>query len=549
MDKQGYIPKDLTFDSEAREKLISGITKISKAVKSTLGPRGQTVLIESTEHLQGLTVTKDGVTVAKSIHLDDPIENLAVRMLKQASEKTANVAGDGTTTAIVLTEAIVQAGLKWIKPYHNVFEVINGIRYDSETILKNIKERSIDVTDNMLYHIASISANNDYDLGEIIADAYKKVGKDGLVTVERSQTDKTYSEVTNGIRVDRGYTSPLFINDQRKDECIMDDVNILVCDTEINNILQIENILKPIINSGEKLLIIGTCSGNVINTLAANVARNGLKFCNILPPSFGYKTHELMQDIAFATGAKYFSEKTGDDLSIITPADLGHADKIIVGKDSTVVIKDGDVTEETQKRVAELRVQQENTSAKHEKDFINERIASLVGGIGCIYVGATSDIEQKEKFDRVDDSVCAVRSALQEGIVPGGGLLLYDFARHFGCSCEDNSHEHIDEDMVSEMMMREALRAPLQQILKNAGLDEKEIMSEIYTPEMLGTVDDAPEQPVNNKGYDVVKKEYGDMFEMGIIDPAKVTKSALLNAISVATTILTTNAIVTHKRA
>jgi chaperonin GroEL len=401
----------------------------------------------------------------------------------------------------------------------------------------------------MLHHIASISANNDYDLGEIIADAYRKVGKDGLVTVERSQTDKTYSEVTNGIRVDRGYTSPLFINDQRKDECIMDDVNILVCDTEINNILQIENILKPIINSGEKLLIIGTCSGNVINTLAANVARNGLKFCNILPPSFGYKTHELMQDIAFATGAKYFSEKTGDDLSIITSQDLGHADKIIVGKDNTVIIKDGDITEETQKRVAELRVQQENTAVKHEKDFINERIASLVGGIGCIYVGATSDIEQKEKFDRVDDSVCAVRSALQEGIVPGGGLLLYDFARHFGCSCEDNSHEHIDEDMVSEMIMREALRAPLQQILKNAGLDEKEIMSEIYTPEMLGTVDDEPEQPVNNKGYDVVKKEYGDMFEMGIIDPAKVTKSALLNAISVATTILTTNAIVTHKRA
>ena len=256
-----------------------------------------------------------------------------------------------------------------------------------------------------------------------------------------------------------------------------------------------------------------------------------------------------MQDIAFATGAKYFSEKTGDDLSLITMADLGRADKIIVGKDNTVIIKDGDISEETQKRVAELRVQQENTSVKHEKDFINERIASLVGGIGCIYVGATSDIEQKEKFDRVDDSVCAVRSALQEGIVPGGGLLLYDFARHFGCSCEDNTHEHIDEDQVSEMMMREALRAPLQQILKNAGLDEKEIMSEIYTPAMLGTVDEAPEQPINNKGYDVVRKKYGDMFKMGIVDPAKVTKEALLNAISVATTILTTNAIITHKRA
>ena len=377
MKEQGYIPKDLSFDDEARDKLISGISKISKAVKSTLGPRGQTVIIESSDHLQGLTVTKDGVTVAKSIFLDDPIENLAVRMVKQASEKTANVAGDGTTTAIVLTEALVKAGMKWIKPYHNIFDLINGIRYDSEVILKNIKERSVEVTDDMLDDIASISANNDKDLGKIIAEAYKKVGKDGIVTVERSQTDKTYSEVTNGIRIDRGYTSPMFINDQRKDECVMENVKILVCDMEINNILQIENILKPIINAGEKILIIGTCSGNVINTLAANVQRNGLKFCNIMPPSFGYKTHELMQDIAFATGAKYFSEKTGDDLSLIGMQDLGHADKIMVGKDSTVIIKNGEVTKETKQRVEELREQQQKLTAKHERDFVNERIASF----------------------------------------------------------------------------------------------------------------------------------------------------------------------------
>ena len=435
MKDQGYIPKDLSFDQQAREKLISGISKISKAVKTTLGPRGHTVIIESSDHTQGLTVTKDGVTVAKSIFLDDPIENLAVRMVRQASEKTANVAGDGTTTAIVLTEAIVNAGMEWIKPENNIFEVVTCMRNDSEVILKNIKKRSVEVTDDMLENIARISANNDLELGKIIADAYKQVGKDGIVTVERSQTDKTYSKITNGIRVDRGWTSPMFVNDQRKDECIMENVKILICDTEINNILQIENVLKPIINAGEKLLVIGTCSGNVINTLAANVQRNGLKFCNIMPPSFGYKTHELMQDIAFATGAKYFSEKTGDDLSIITMADLGHADKIIIGKQSSVIIKDGDVSKETTKRVAELREQQELLTVKHEKDFINERIASLVGGIGCIYVGATSDIEQKEKFDRVDDSVCAVRSALQEGIVPGGGLLLYDFSRHFGCEC------------------------------------------------------------------------------------------------------------------
>ena len=551
MQEQGYIPKDLSFGKEARDKLISGISKISNAVKSTLGPRGRTVIVESPEHTQGLTVTKDGVTVAKSIFLNDPIENMAVRMMKQASEKTANVAGDGTTTAIVLTEAIVKAGVKWIQPHHNVFDVISGIKHRSESLVKMIHKRSVDVTDEMLEDIASISANNDKDLGTIIADAYKRVGKDGIVTVERSQTEKTYSEITNGIRIDRGWTSPMFVNDQRKDECIMENVKILVCDTEINNILQIENVLKPIINAGEKLLVIGTCSGNVINTLAANVQRNGLHFCNVMPPSFGYKTHELMQDIAFATGAKYFSEKTGDDLSIINMTDLGHADKIIIGKQSSVIIKSGDITEETSKRVAELREQQETLTAKHERDFVNERIASLVGGIACIYVGANSDIEQKEKFDRVDDSVCAVRSALQEGIVPGGGLFLYEHARLIGCGeCEDSYTDVVPhEGDAVDMILREALRAPLSQILINAGLDEKEVMKDIYDKEMMGYKDIYPKDVYNTKGYNVVTGEFGDMFEMGIVDPAKVTKEALLNAVSVATTILMTNAIVTHARA
>ena len=313
----------------------------------------------------------------------------------------------------------------------------------------------------------------------------------------------------------------MFINDQRKDECIYENVKVLICDTEISNILQIENVLKPIINSGDKLLIIGDCSQNVINTLAANVQRNGLKFCNIKPPSFGYKTHELMQDIAFSIGAKYFSEKTGDDLSLIRMEDLGHADKIIAGKDSTIIIKDGDVTIETRERVEELKEQQQRLTAKHEKDFINERIASLVGGIGCIYVGATSDIEQKEKFDRVDDSVCAVRSALQEGIVAGGGVLLYNIAQQYNGSS------------ISDKIIKETLEAPLNQILTNAGLNTKDIYSKKLK---------------KNEGYNVVTGKHGDMFKMGVVDPARVTTQALSNAISVATTILTTNAIVTHAR-
>ena len=521
-EQSGYIPKDLSFNEEAREKLISGISKISNAVKSTLGPQGQTVLIESSNHTQGLTVTKDGVTVAKSIFLIDPIENLAVRMMKQASEKTANTAGDGTTTAIVLTEALVKAGQKYIKDSDNTIQVVRDIRAAGDIILEKIKSEAIDVTDDMLKDIATISANNDSEIGEIIAKAYNEVGKDGIVTVERSQTDETYAEVTNGIKIDRGWTSPMFINDQRKDECIHEGVKVLICDTEISNILQIENILKPIINSGDKLLIIGDCSQNVINTMAANVQRNGLKFCNIKPPSFGYKTHELMQDIAFSVGAKYFSEKTGDDLSLITTEDLGYADKVIVGKDSTIIMKNGEISKETLDRVAELKDQQERLTAKHEKDFINERIASLVGGIGCIYVGATSDIEQKEKFDRVDDSVCAVRSALQEGIVAGGGLLL------------DTLSKELKGKTVVDKILKETLQSPLQQILLNAGLD----VCRIYTKPLK-----------KNEGYNVVTGEYGDMFEMGVIDPAKVTSQALSNAISVATTILTTNAIITHARA
>ena len=521
MNEQGYIPKDLSFDDDAREKLISGISKISNAVKSTLGPQGQTVLIESTQHTQGLTVTKDGVTVAKSVFLMDPVENLAVRMMKQASEKTANTAGDGTTTAIVLTEALVKAGESHIGENENTIQVVREIRKEGDKLLADIAKESVKVTDDMLEDIATISANNDSEIGGIIADAYRKVGHDGIVTVERSQTDKTYAEVTNGIKVDRGYTSPMFINDHRKDECILDGVKILVCDTEITNILQIENVLKPIINGGEKLLIIGNCSGNVINTLAANVQRNGLKFCNILVPSFGYRSHELMQDIALSVGAKYFSESTGDDLSLIRMEDLGYADKIIVGKDSTIIIKDNQVTDEITKRVEELREQQERLTNKAERDFVNERIASLVGGIGCIYVGATSDIEQKEKFDRVDDAVCAVRSALQEGIVAGGGLLLDRLAKKY------------KGDSTAENILKETLESPLAQILTNAGLDKEEI----YKKKLK-----------KNEGYNVVTGEYGDMFEMGVVDPAKVTTQALTNAISVATTILTTNAIITHAR-
>ena len=528
MSELGYIPKELCFDDEARTKLINGITTLSKAVKSTLGPRGQTVLIESTDHLQGMTVTKDGVTVARSIDLNDAVENLAVRMMKQASEKTASVAGDGTTTAIVLTEALVKAGMKYISPDHNKTEVIRFIQDLSEQVIARLEKKSKKITKSRLLDVATISANNDKELGKIIASAYNEVGSDGIVTVERSQTDKTYAEVTTGIRMDRGYSSNLFINNHKKDECVLEDVRVLVCDHEVNNVLQIQTVLEPIIKGGLKLLIIAPCSGNVVNTLAANVARNGLQLCAVPPPSFGFRQHELMQDIALAVGAKYFSEKTGDDLSLINLGDLGHADKAIVGKESAVLIKSNQVTEEISTRIEQLKEQQSSTKNKGERDFINSRIASLAGGIGCIYVGGVSDIEQKEKFDRVDDAVCAVRSALQEGILPGGGLALYNEGMALGDMPDGGKNNN-----TAIGILQHALSAPAVQILENAG---------------------KPSSLLHNAkndswGYDVKNECSGDMYEMGIIDPLKVTKHALRNAVSVATTILSTNAIVTHARA
>tara|TARA_R100000935_G_C2833515_1_gene166627 strand:+ start:57 stop:1670 length:1614 start_codon:yes stop_codon:yes gene_type:complete len=531
--ESGYIPKNLEFDDNGRQKLINGITAISKAVKSTLGPRGRTVLIESPSHTNGITVTKDGVTVARSVALLDPAENLAIQMMQEAANKTATSAGDGTTTAIVLTESLVLAGQEHIKQETNVTEVIKHMNELTTQFVKSLKKSSKKVTPARLKDVAAIAANNDKNLGGIIAEAYRQVGGDGIVTVEKSMNAETYSEVTNGIKVDRGYTTPLFINNQKKDECILEDVKILCCDQEISNILQIENILKPIIQKGEKLLIIGECNSNVVNTLAANVVRNGLKFCNITPPSFGYKTHELMQDIALSVGAKYFSEKTGDDLSLVTADDLGHADKIIIGKESSVLIKNTELSEEIGERIKQLRVQQENTQHLGERKFINERIASLAGSIGAIYVGGNSDVEQKEKFDRVDDSVCAVRSALQEGIVAGGGIALYRITLKFRWML---GQEGLDLNYrVALAIMLEALASPLKQILTNAGIGHSEIL-------------DALENRKENDGYDVKNETYGDMYKMGVIDPLKVTKNALINAVSVATTILSTNAIITHKR-
>lgn len=532
MNNTGYIPKELDFGSEGRDKLIKGITKIANAVKSTLGPRGNTVLIESPEHTASITVTKDGVTVAKAVELLDPVENLAVRIMKQAAERTATLAGDGTTTAIVLTESIVKHTTKLLSKHKNVsvIEVIRALSNYTIEIINKLKEDSVKVTSKTLNNVATISANNDEFVGSIISDTYNTVGENGIVTVEKSQNSETYSETTEGIKIDRGYSSNLFINNQKKDECILENVHILVSDAEISNVLNIEGILKPIIQENKKLLIIAPCSQNVIQTLAANVMKRGLKVCIIPPPSFGWKTHELMQDIAMSVGATYFSEKTGDDLSIINFSDLGRASKVIVGRDSTVVLcspKDEEHQERLDERVSELKDAHKRAKTKGDREFILSRIASLTGGVGVIYVGGNTDLEQKELYDRVDDAVCAVRSALSDGILPGGGVALMNI------SSELKSGKS-DAEKIAYAILLSSLLSPISQILENAGLS----LEDIY----LGS------QFKKGEGYNVVTGEKGKMIDLGVIDPTKVTVSALSNAISVANTILSTNAIITMAR-
>jgi chaperonin GroEL len=528
-DSNGYSPKDLVFGEDGRSRLIDGIVKISNAVKSTLGPGGNTVLIESPSVTRGITVTKDGVTVARAVDLFDPVENLAVRMMKEAAERTATVAGDGTTTSIILTEALALAGTELLTQGVNRTEVLRHLHALSDNVVASLRRKARKVTERMLVEVATISANNDRQVGKIIADVYKAVGRSGIVTVEKSLTPETYVETTKGLKLKRGWSSNLFINDHKSDTCVFDDVSVMVSDMEITNILQIENVLKPIIAGGRKLLIIAPCSQGVLNTFAANVMKGNMKVCVVAPPSFGYRQHELMHDIAVSVGATYFSEKTGDDLSMISFADLGHANKIIASQDDTVIVKSTlkQNQETIDERVAQLWAAHAAAKKKSDKDFLLERIASLTGGIGVIYVGGNTDLEQKELYDRVEDAVCAVRSALEEGILPGAGKALFEER------CVMIPADHTKEQYVASLILSRALERPLMQILENAGIK----YDDVYSSAMP-----------DGYGYNVKTGYAGDLFQMGVVDPLKVTRSALQNAVSVASTILSTNAIITMGR-
>jgi chaperonin GroEL len=524
------IVKDISFDSDGRDKLLSGINKLADAVKSTLGAGGETVLIESEQHTGGLTITKDGVTVAKSITLMDPIENLAVTMMKEAAENTAITAGDGTTTAIVLTQSIINTALDYIaksKPEDiNKMEMIGAIRQMSDKIVKVLLKSAKKITTKGILNVATISSNNDDKLGSIIAEAYTKVGRGGVVTLEDSKNSDTYCDIIEGVKIHRGFTSKHFINDIRKEMCVLDKPYILVTDQEINSISAIDKALTPVLKKGRSVLIIGNVGENAIKTLAVNHMKGIINVCNIIPPQFGYKSHELCQDIAQATGAKFFSESMGDDLSLIEFDDLGEAKKAIITAETTVLTltENAPLIEDHIKSLWELH---DETKLNHEKAFIKERIATLTGGIGVVYVGANSDIELKEKRDRVDDAICATRAALENGILPGGGIALKNIANNYKTNGSTKS------ETLGQVILMKSLSQPFAIICRNAGIDPNEISKKF---------------DANGIGVDVRTKEVGDMYKLGIIDPAKVTACAIENAVSVATTILSTNAIITNVR-
>lgn len=514
------IVKNVESGQEARQKLIKGVDTVANAVGSTLGARGRTVLMESENHIGGIIVTKDGVSVSKGVNLLDPTENLAVMIMREASEKTANSAGDGTTTSMVLAQAIIHEAMDQIEPSDNLTQVLRDIQEASNEVLTKLDEMSVEITEEKLNSVATISANGDTATGSIIADAYSKVGLTGVVTVEPSKDAMTYSEIISGMKIDRGFTSKYFVTDHKKQECVLDDPYILVTDQPISHINDIFPILEYILEGNKSLLIIGELEENALNTLNANKIKAKLKVCTIMPPQFGYKKHQLMQDIATSVGAKYFSEQTGDNLAMVSIDDLGRAKKVISGRFNTLIREPGGLVDE---RVAELQEQLNVETSAIEKDFLKERIANLGGGVAVIYVGAQSDIEQKEKKDRVDDAVCAVRAALEEGILPGGGVALKDIARS------------IDGLEKGKEILKNALRSPMAKILTNAGMSDEQAITKLFLKDGVGV--------------NVVSMAICNMMDMGIIDPTKVTKEAVRNAVSVATTLLSTDTVITNIRA
>ena len=523
--------KDVFFDESARRQLKSGIDALANAVKITLGPRGRNVAID--KKWGPPTVTHDGVTVAKEIELEDPFQNMGAQMLKQAATKTNDVAGDGTTTATILAQAMVNEGLRNVTAGANPMLIKRGIEQATEAAVAEIKRIAVPVNGREdLERIAAISAN-DAEIGTLFAEAMEKVGKDGVITVEESKTLKLEIEYTEGMLFDRGYISPYFITNPERMVAEVEEPYILITEKKISSIQDMLPVLEQLIQSGRKELVIiaEDVDGEALGTLVVNKLRGVLNVLAVKAPGFGDRRKEMLRDIATLTGGEVISEELGKKLENTTLQDLGRARRVVSNKDETTIVEGHGTEDAIKARISQIKAQIDETTSDYDREKLQERLAKLSGGVAVVKVGAATEVELKEKKARVEDALQATRAAVEEGVVPGGGVALLAAARAL-------NDLHLDPDMqVGVEIFKRALEEPTRQLVNNAGLEGSVIVQNLR----------ARQQQNPNVGFNVMTETYGDLIEMGIIDPAKVTRSAIENAASVAAIILTTEALVTEK--
>jgi chaperonin GroEL len=521
--------KQLLFNEEARRKLLAGVEQISKAVKVTLGPKGRNVLLD--KKFGAPTVTKDGVSVAKEVELADPYENMGAQLLKEVATKTNDVAGDGTTTATVLAYSLVKEGLKSVAAGMTPIELKRGIDKAVEIAVEEIRKNSKEIKDKEeISHLASVSANNDSEIGNTIADAMEKVGKDGVITVEESKTMDTTIDFVEGMQFDRGYISAYFVTDRDTMSTVYEDVYILIHDKKISSMKDLLPLLEKVAQTGKPLLIIAEdVDGEALSTLVLNSLRGTLKAVAVKAPGFGDRRKAMLEDIAILSGGEVITEELGLKLENTEIAQLGKAKTVKIDKDNTTIINGGGKPKEIQDRIAQIKAQIEETTSDYDREKLQERLAKLAGGVAVINVGAATEVELKEKKHRVEDALSATRAAIDEGIVPGGGLALIQAA--IALTKSDVSGL-TDDEKVGFRIVTRALEEPIRQIAENANVDS-------------AIIADKAKSGKKGIGYDAAKDEWVDMVQAGITDPAKVTRSALQNAASIASLLLTTESAIT----
>lgn len=522
--------KDIKYNDEARRAILRGVDILAKAVRVTLGPKGRNVILE--KKFGSPTVTKDGVTVAKEIELKDPFENIGAQLVREVASKTSDVAGDGTTTATVLAEYILKEGYKMMITGANPMEVRKGIEKAVATVVEELKKLSKEVKGRKeIEQVATISANNDEEIGKKVADAMEKVGKDGVITVEEAKGIETYVEVVEGMQFDRGYISPYFVTNAEKMEAVLEEPYILLTDKKLSNIREIIPILEKVAQTGKPLLVIAEdVEGEALATLVVNKIRGTLLSCAVKAPGYGERRKAMLEDIAVLTGGQVISEEKGLKLENAQISDLGRAKKVVVDKDNTTIIEGYGKKEDIQARMKQIKVQIEETKSDYDREKLQERLAKLAGGVAIIYAGAATETEMKEKKARIEDALHATKAAVEEGIVPGGGVA---YIRAIP-ALEELSKKVKGDQKLGVEIVKKALEQPLRWIAENAGYEGTLVVEEVKRANDV------------NIGFDANTGQYVNMIEAGIIDPTKVERIALQNAASVASLLLTTEALVTE---